>query len=60
MNVLKPYLLEGLSNTDETQVCAAAVGLVTDLSRALEAEIMPFMDELIQKLILCLQVRFEK
>lgn len=55
MNVLKPYLLEGLSNTDETQVCAAAVGLVTDLSRALEAEIMPFMDELIQKLILCLQ-----
>ncbi|EFO86467.1 hypothetical protein CRE_25994, partial [Caenorhabditis remanei] len=55
MNVLKPYLLQGLANVDETQVCAAAVGLVTDLSRALEADIMPFMDELIEKLIVCLQ-----
>lgn len=55
MNVLKPYLLGGLGNTEETQVCAAAVGLVTDLSRALEADIMPFMDELIEKLIMCLQ-----
>lgn len=56
MEVLKPYLLEGLSNTEETQVCAAAVGVVTDLSRALEKEIFPYMDELIAKLIFCLQV----
>ncbi|ULU11419.1 hypothetical protein L3Y34_015100 [Caenorhabditis briggsae] len=55
MNVLKPYLLQGLANVDETQVCAAAVGLVTDLSRALEADIMPYMDEMIEKLIFCLQ-----
>ncbi|CAI2311773.1 unnamed protein product [Caenorhabditis sp. 36 PRJEB53466] len=55
MEVLKPYLLEGLSNTEDAQVCAAAVGVVTDLSRALEGGIFPYLDELIAKLIACLQ-----
>ncbi|CAB3408559.1 unnamed protein product [Caenorhabditis bovis] len=55
MPVLKPYLIQGLSNVEEPQVCAAAVGAVTDLSRALENEIAPYLDEIVEILIKCLQ-----
>ncbi|CAI5440286.1 unnamed protein product [Caenorhabditis angaria] len=55
MDVLKPYLLQGLSNVEEAQVCAAAVGAVTDLSRAIEKAIAPYLDEIVELLIKCIQ-----
>lgn len=44
-------LKAALENTDDYQVCHAAVGVVGDLSRALEKQIAPFSEELFKCLI---------
>jgi len=53
MEHFKPYLVAGLRNHAEHQVCQAAVGIVADLCRSLESNILPFVDEL---LALCLEI----
>ncbi len=45
MEAFKPFLLIGLKNVAEYQVCHAAVGLVGDICRALNTAILPFCDE---------------
>lgn len=45
MEAFKPFLGIGLKNYAEYQVCLAAVGLVGDLCRALQSNILPFCDE---------------
>lgn len=57
MDNFKPYLLAGLKNKAEYQVCHAAVGLVGDLSRSLQAAIAPYTDDIIAVLMEILQVR---
>lgn len=52
---LHPYVLSGLRNFEAYQVCAVAVGLVGDISRAVEAAILPFCDEIITALLESLQ-----
>ena len=56
MDNFKPYLLAGLKNKAEYQVCHAAVGLVGDLSRSLQAAIAPYTDEIMAVLMEDLQV----
>ncbi len=51
MEAFKPFLLAGLRNTSEYQVCHAAVGLVGDISRALSSGIVPFCDEIMTVLL---------
>lgn len=51
----RPFLLLGLQNHEQHQVCAVAVGVVGDLCRALEGRILPYCDELITLLMQNLQ-----
>ncbi|KAK6961585.1 importin subunit beta-1 [Biomphalaria glabrata] len=51
MDAFKPYLLLGLKNYAEYQVCLAAVGIVGDLCRALGTNILPHCDELMMMLL---------
>ncbi|XP_075438174.1 importin subunit beta-1 [Ascaphus truei] len=51
MEAFKPFLGIGLKNYAEYQVCLAAVGLVGDLCRALQTNILPFCDEVMQLLL---------
>uniref|UniRef100_A0A8C5WHN0 Karyopherin subunit beta 1 n=1 Tax=Leptobrachium leishanense TaxID=445787 RepID=A0A8C5WHN0_9ANUR len=57
MDAFKPFLGIGLKNFAEYQVCLAAVGLVGDLCRALQTNILPFCDEVMQLLLENLGVR---
>ncbi|VDN00908.1 unnamed protein product [Thelazia callipaeda] len=45
LEVFKPFLVAGLQNHDEAQVCSAAIGVLVDLCRALESNLMPHLDE---------------
>merc|ERR1719348_1765264 len=51
MDAFKPYLLIGLRNTAEYQVCYAAVGLVDDICRALVTRILQWSDEIMEVLL---------
>ncbi len=51
MNAFKPYLLVGLKNTAEYQVCHSAVGLVGDICRALSKQVTPYCDEIMAILL---------
>ena len=44
---LFPFLLKGLRNYVEWQVCSAAVGTTGDICRALEIQILPYCDDII-------------
>lgn len=50
MDSFKPFLLAGLRNKAEYQVCHAAVGLVGDLARSLQAHIAPYTKEIMEVL----------
>jgi len=55
MSHFRPYLAYGLKNYEEYQVCSVAVGVVGDISRALNAKILPYCDEIITLLLQNLQ-----
>ena len=50
-----PFLSLGLSNYEEHQVCAVAIGVVGDICRALEVKVLPYCDEIISLLLRNLQ-----
>merc|ERR1712240_79764 len=51
MDAFKPYLLIGLRNTAEYQVCHAAVGLVGDICRSMGSKILQWSDEVMEVLL---------
>jgi len=51
MDAFKPYLLIGLKNTAEYQVCHAAVGLVGDICRAMGGRVAQWTDEVMEVLL---------
>jgi hypothetical protein len=51
----RPFLSFGLSNHEEHQVCAVAVGVVGDICRALEGKVQPYCQEILQLLLADLQ-----
>jgi len=55
MPSLQPFLMTGLRNFEAYQVCTVAVGLVGDISRAIEGAMKPFCDEIMSALIEALQ-----
>lgn len=55
VSAVLPYVCEGLKSHDEYRLCFVAVGLVGDLARSLEKQIMPFCDEIMGLLFLALQ-----
>ena len=55
MAALQPFLMNGLRNFEAYQVCTVSVGLVGDISRAIEGQMQPFCDEIMSALIEALQ-----
>merc|ERR1719431_2117908 len=51
MDAFKPFLLIGLKNTAEYQVCHAAVGLVGDICRAMGGMVAQWTDEVMEGLL---------
>lgn len=51
----KPFLIAGLRNYEEFQICSAAVGVVGDLTRALNMKMLPYCDEIVSILLQDLQ-----
>jgi len=51
MSALQPYLLVALRQFEAYGVCNVAVGLVGDVSRALEAKIEPFTKDIMEALV---------
>jgi importin subunit beta-1 len=52
----RPFLSLGLSNYEEFMVCNVAIGVVGDICRALEKQVMPYCDELVHLLLRNLQL----
>jgi importin subunit beta-1 len=52
---LHPFLLACLKNFEAYQVCSVAVGLVSDISRALGSALLPYCDEIVTVLLQMLQ-----
>lgn len=46
-----PYLLNALNNQEEPQLCSMAIGLVSDITRALEAKVQPYCDQFMNALL---------
>ncbi|KAK3725473.1 karyopherin Kap95 [Vermiconidia calcicola] len=51
MQPFSPYLLNALNNQEEPQLCAMAIGLVSDITRALEGKVQPFCDPFMNSLL---------
>ncbi|KAK5111448.1 hypothetical protein LTR62_004900 [Meristemomyces frigidus] len=51
MQSFSPFLLNALNNQEEPQLCAMAIGLVSDITRALESKVQPFCDQFMNSLL---------
>lgn len=51
MDAFKPYLYMGLKNHQDHQVCCSAVGLASDIFRALKTKMLPYCDEIMSLLL---------
>lgn len=51
----RPFLSLGLSNWEEHQVCAVAIGVVGDICRALDVKVLAYCDEIVALLLRNLQ-----
>lgn len=56
MQPFSNYLYNALGNQEEPAICAMAIGLVSDISRALNDKIQPFCDNLMNYLLSNLRV----
>lgn len=56
MQSFSQFLLNALNNQDEPQLCSMAIGLVSDITRALESRIHPYCDQLMNSLLNNLRV----
>jgi importin subunit beta-1 len=56
MQSFLPFLVSALNNQEEPQLCAMAIGLVSDITRALENKIQPFCDQFMNSLLSNLRV----
>jgi importin subunit beta-1 len=55
MEAFAPYLFKGLENQDEPSLCSMAIGLVSDITRALNEKVQPYCDDLMNRLLHDLQ-----
>lgn len=56
MPAFLPWLLTGLRNYEEYEVCSIAVGVVGDICRGLEKAITPYCEDIMNLLMQDLQV----
>jgi importin subunit beta-1 len=51
LEVFKPFLLQGVKDRAEHQVCISAIGVVGDLSRAIGTNMLPMCDEIMEAFV---------
>ena len=51
MNAFAPFLYKALENQDEPALCSMAIGLVSDITRALNEQVQPFCDDFMNRLL---------
>ncbi|KAL1304326.1 hypothetical protein AAFC00_000728 [Neodothiora populina] len=51
MEPFAPFLYAALANQEEPAICAMAIGLVSDITRALNEKVQPFCDSLMNHLL---------
>ncbi|EME47146.1 hypothetical protein DOTSEDRAFT_41624 [Dothistroma septosporum NZE10] len=51
MPAFEPFLIKALNNQEEAQLCSVAIGLVTDIARALESKVLPHCDAFMNSLL---------
>jgi len=51
MQPFAPFLQSALNNQDEPQLCSVAIGLVTDITRALDSKVQPYCDQFMNSLL---------
>ena len=56
MDGFAPYLNNALNNHTEPAICSMAIGIVSDITRALGEKLQPFCDGLMNSLLGCLNV----
>jgi len=56
MNAFAPYLYKALGNKEEPGLCAMAIGLVSDITRALEEKALPYCNDFMNYLLENLRV----
>lgn len=57
MDSFSPFLYNALGNQEEPGLCAMAIGLVSDIARALNEKVQPYCDTFMNLLLKTLQVR---
>ena len=57
MDAFVPYLYNALGNQEEPSLCAMALGLVSDITRALGEKVQPYCDTFMNYLLNNLRVR---
>lgn len=55
MAALQPFLILGLKDYEAYQVCNMAVGVVGDITRALEGKILPYCEDIMNALVAALR-----
>jgi importin subunit beta-1 len=55
MDAFAPFLFKGLENQDEPSLCSMAIGLVSDITRALNDKVQPYCDDFMNRLLQDLQ-----
>lgn len=58
MGPFSPYLYQALGNHEDPAICSMAIGLVSDISRALNEKVQPYCDQLMNLLLNNLRVRW--
>lgn len=56
MESFSPFLVSALSNQEEPGLCAMAIGLVSDIARALNEKVQPYCDTFMNHLLNNLRV----
>lgn len=51
MNAFAPFLYKALENQDEPSLCSMAIGLVSDITRALNDKVQPYCDDFMNRLL---------
>lgn len=59
MDAFTPFLTNALNNHDDASICSMAIGIVSDITRALGGKLQPYCDGLMNSLLGCLNVRIK-
>ncbi|KAK2722426.1 hypothetical protein QYM36_002833 [Artemia franciscana] len=51
MDAFKPFLYVGIKNVTDSAVCRAAIGIISDICRAMHAKVIPYCNDIMSALV---------